>query len=180
MIKNNTKAYGSITKIFHWTMGIMIIGIVIAGFIMTDMDPSDQKWFIYKQHKAFGVIILSLIPLRILWRFLNTHPALPESVPTWQRKAANLNILFLYLVMVAMPLSGFLMSSFGGHPISMFDLFQIAPFEKNPEISKPAYDVHMFLAWAIAVSIALHIAGALFHHFVRKDGVLKRMLPFVK
>ncbi|MDP4840023.1 MAG: cytochrome b/b6 domain-containing protein, partial [Alphaproteobacteria bacterium] len=77
MIKNTSESYGIITRSFHWLMGLMIIGIIIAGFVMTSLEPNDQKWFIYAQHKAFGMIILTLIPLRLLWRFLNPQPKLP-------------------------------------------------------------------------------------------------------
>lgn len=106
MIKNTSKSYGVMAKSLHWIMGLTIIGIIIAGFTMTSLDPSDQKWFIYAQHKALGIVILALIPLRILWRLLNPQPKLPKTTPNWQVKAANLNILFLYLCMLVMPFSG--------------------------------------------------------------------------
>jgi cytochrome b561 len=156
-------------------MGLTIIGIIIAGFIMTSLEPNDQKWFIYAQHKAFGMIILALIPLRILWRLINPQPKLPKNTPNWQAKAANLNIFFLYLCMLVMPLSGFIMSSFGGHPISIFNLFTIPAFEKH-QVAGLMHETHEILAWGIAASVTLHILGALHHHFILKDTVLKRMI----
>ncbi len=175
MLKNTSQSYGSYTKSFHWIMGIIIIGIIIAGFIMTSLADSDQKWFIYAQHKAFGMIILVLIPLRLFWRLINPQPKLPKSTPPWQARAANLNILFLYLCMLLMPLSGFIMSSFGGHPISIFTLFTIPAFEKH-QIAGIMHETHGWLAWGIATSVTLHVLGALYHHFILKDGVLKRMI----
>ena len=177
MLKNTSSTYGSVTKFFHWIMGILIIGIVIAGFIMTRMDPSDTKWFVYGTHKAFGVIILSLIPLRIIWRFLNKHPALPKTVPNWQKTAANANILLLYILMVVMPLSGFIMSYYGGHPINMFGLFSIGTDLKNTELAKTAHFIHMNVSWVIAGSILLHIGAALYHYLILKDTVVQKMLP---
>ena len=177
-MKNSSTHYGWMTKTFHWVMALMIIGIVVAGFIMTRMEPSDLKWYIYGQHKAFGVLILMLIPLRIIWRFLNTHPSLPKSVPNWQKKAANANILLLYIVMVVMPVTGFMMSYFGKHPINMFGLFTIPSVdEKVSELSGPSHWIHMQVAWVIAASVLLHLGGALYHHFIHKDNVLSRMLP---
>jgi len=175
MIKNTSNSYGVITRSLHWIMGLIIVGIIIAGFIMTSLDPSDQKWFIYAQHKAFGIIILTLIPLRILWRFLNPQPKLPKTTPHWQVKAANLNILFLYLCMLVMHLSGYLMTTFGGHPISIFNLVIIPPFEKH-QIAGIMHETHLILAWGIAASVILHVLGALHHHLILKDNVLKRML----
>lgn len=178
MLKNTNDSYGSVTKLFHWIMAILIIGIITAGFIMTDMEPSELKWYIYGQHKAFGVLILSLIPLRIIWRFLNKRPALPRTVPAWQKLAANANIALLYILMVVMPTTGFAMSYYGGYPIDIFGFFTIGnPDLKITEISKTAYQIHMTMAWVIAGSVGLHIAAGLFHHFVRKDNVFKRMLP---
>ncbi len=178
MLKNSSTGYGWMTKSFHWVMAIVIIGIIIAGFIMTRMDPSDTKWFVYGQHKAFGVIILLLIPMRIIWRFLNTHPALPQTVPNWQKKAANANILLLYILVVVMPVSGFMMSYFGKHPINMFGLFTIpSSEEKIADISGTAHWIHMQVAWVIAASVLLHIGAAVHHHFILKDNTLSRMMP---
>lgn len=176
MLKNTPQSHGSVTRSLHWIMGLIIIAIIIAGFIMTSLEDSSQKWFIYAQHKAFGVIILTVIPLRILWRLMNPQPQLPKSTPLWQSKAANTNILFLYTCMLIMPFSGFIMSSFGGHPISLFTLFTIDPFFEKHEMAGIMHETHTILAWGIALSASLHIAGALYHHFILKDTVLKRMI----
>lgn len=177
MLKNTSTSYGTITKSFHWIMAILIIGVVIAGFTMTRLEPSDLKWSIYGNHKAVGVILLCLIPLRILWRLISKIPKLPKTVPGWQRLAANANIFILYILMVVMPLSGFLMSTMGGRSIDMFGVFTIESFEKNQSVSSQAHDIHMTVAWVIAGLIILHTLGALYHHFIHKDNVLKRMLP---
>ncbi len=177
MLKNTKTNYGSITRYFHWIMGLTIIGIIIAGFIMTSLENSDQKWFIYGTHKALGMTILSLIPLRIIWRLMNNdQPRLPKDTPLWQEKLANINIMFLYLCMVLMPLSGFIMSSFGGHPISIFGLITIEPFFQKHALAGNSHEIHEIFAWAIAISVGLHILGALYHHFIKKDNVLKRMI----
>ena len=176
MLKNTSTTYGSLTRYLHWTMGVVILGIIIAGFVMTSMENSDQKWFVYGTHKAFGVIILALIPLRLIWRLVNPQPALPKNTPAWQEKLANVNIMFLYVCMILMPLSGFIMSSFGGHPISIFGLFTIDPFFQKHALAGQSHEIHEVFAWAIAISVSLHIIGALYHHFVKKDNVLKRMV----
>lgn len=176
MLRNTSASYGSLTRAFHWIMGLIILTLVGVGFTMTSLDPSDQKWFLYGLHKAFGVMILSLIPLRIFWRLMNPQPPLPKTVPQWQNKAANLNVTFLYFCMLSMPLSGFIMSSFGGHPIAIFGLFTIEPFFQKHEIAGLSHTVHEYLAWGVAISVGLHILGALHHHFALRDNVLRRMI----
>lgn len=176
MLKNTSETYGSGARFFHWMMGVLIIGLIIVGYIMTDMVPGDDKWFLYAQHKAIGLIILALIPLRILWRLMNVQPPLPATVPWWQQKASSLNILLLYACMLLMPISGFLMSILGGHPISFFNLFTIAALPDKHPLAGSAHDIHIAFAYVISGAIILHLLAGLYHHFVLKDTVLKRML----
>jgi cytochrome b561 len=176
MLKNTSDTYGSGARFFHWVMGLIIIGSITVGFIMTGMKDGDDKWFFYGQHKSFGLIILSLIPLRLLWRAFNAQPTLPASMPWWQTKAANLNILFLYACMILMPTSGFVMSIWGGHPIAFFNLFTIAASPEKHPIAGIAYKLHGIFGWGIALAIGMHILASFYHHFVLKDNVLKRML----
>lgn len=180
MLKNTHNSYGSLTRLFHWLMALIIIGIIAVGFTMTSLDPSNQKWFLYAQHKAFGVIILALIPLRLIWRLVNPQPNYPPDLPKWQDKAATYNIRFLYLCMILMPCSGFIMSTFGGHPISMFGLFTIDPFFKKHALAGLTHEVHEVLAWGIAAAVGLHIVAALYHHFILKNSILRRMLTGVQ
>ena len=177
-IKNSTDNYGVIAKIFHWSMAAIILGMVTSGLTMTSLAPGDIKWMLYKNHKAFGLIILSLIPLRILWRLVNETPKLPTSTPKWQVAAAEMNIKFLYLAMLVMPSSGFLMSTLGGHNISFFDLFTIEAFGKIPFWPGVFHDTHHWIGYILVGSIIIHIGAALHHHFILKDNVLNSMLKY--
>jgi cytochrome b561 len=177
MKKNTKNSYAGLTRLFHWTMGLVIIALLAVGFIMTNMaDTNPLKGTAYFWHKSFGMVILALIPLRLLWWFINVEPTLPTDLPKWQSIGARLNIRFLYAIMILMPLSGFIMSNFGGHPINVFGLFTIpALFQKSP-LASYAWFTHVNLAWLVAVAVILHIGAGLYHHFVRHDTVLKRMI----
>ncbi len=178
MFKNTSKTYGSIAKGLHWIMALLILTLLTVGLIMEDMAPSPDKWELYGLHKAFGVIAFALIFFRIVWKSLNPEPELPADTPGWQKVASKVNILSLYSLMFLMPFSGMSMSLLGGHPINFFGLFTIPPLaEKNP-LGGIAHEAHWILAYIMICLLGLHIAAALQHHFIRKDNILKRMLPW--
>jgi cytochrome b561 len=178
MLKNTTTSYGSMSKGLHWIMAVLIIGLLIVGIVMNRMDPSPDKWELYGLHKAFGVIAFTLILIRIAWKSVNPDPELPLTTPKWQQYASKINILSLYALMVLMPFSGMGMSLLGGHPINFFGLFTIeALSEKNP-IGGIAHEAHWILGYIMIGLLILHVAAALQHHFIHKDNVLRRMLPW--
>lgn len=176
MLKNTLETYGVMTKLFHWIIGITIILMLIAGYTMTSMAPSDDKWQLYGMHEATGITVLSFVVLRLLWRFINIQPLLPKDLPNWQKFASKTAHYLLYLFMFLMPISGILMTRFGGHEINVFNLFTLSAFEKNVELSKIFHDIHFTSAFLFAGLIGLHILAGLYHHFIRKDNVLIRMI----
>lgn len=176
MLKNTSIKYGSMTKLLHWLIGIVVIALVCVGFVMEQMEPSDIKWQLYGMHKAIGVSVFAFIIFRVYWRLINKTVSKPFNMPRWQSLASKLTHFFLYILMIAMPLSGMLMSLFGGHNINMFGLFVIESFEKNPPLGKFFHTMHGYAAYGIAGFIIIHILAALYHHFICRDGVLRRML----
>jgi cytochrome b561 len=177
MLKNTENSYGSITKIFHWIIGFSIIGLIAVGFTMSSMDPSPEKFELYGMHKAFGVTVLLLVTLRILWRFVNVTVHSAKGVPTILQLAAKAGHLFLYIFMLMMPISGVLMSRFGGYPVSVFNLFTIpAAPEKNAKLAGLFHSIHEIAALGFAILILVHILAALYHHYIRKDTTLTRMM----
>ena len=177
MLKNTENSYGSIAKILHWVIGLFIIGLIAVGFTMSSMDPSPEKFELYGMHKAFGVIVLCLIAIRILWRITNATVQATEGVPPILQLAAKAGHLLLYIFMLVMPISGVLMSRFSGYPISIFEIFTIpAASEKSPELAKLFHTTHGYAAWGFVILITVHILAALYHHFIRKDDTLVRMI----
>ena len=177
MLKNTKNSYGLITKILHWFVGLFIICMIIVGFTMSSMVSSPEKFELYKMHKAFGIIVLSLVVVRILWRITNTNVQAAAGVSSILQLAARIEHLLLYIFMLIMPISGVLMSRFAGFPVSVFDIFTIpAASEKSPELAKFFHETHQYTAFGLVALITIHILAALYHHFIRRDNTLTRMI----
>lgn len=176
MLSNTSTQFGSISKLLHWLMSIMIISLIIVGFIMVNMDKSALKFTIYDTHKLTGLFILLLIVPRLVWRLINTTPNL-NFVPSWEKKAAQTGQWLLYGMMFAMPLSGWIMSTAAGYIPSIAGFAIAFPVEKNQDIASIAKTIHATSAWVFAALITMHIFAALKSHWIDKNFILKRMLP---
>jgi cytochrome b561 len=164
---------------FHWLIALLIIGTFSLGLVMTDIPgitPTKLKYFSW--HKWAGVTVLTLATLRLLWRLLNPAPDYPASMPDWQQRAAHGLHLLLYVLIFAVPLSGYFYTLAAGVPVVYFGLVPlpvlIAP---NPELKPLLKGLHYWLNMVLAGAVGLHLAAALKHQFIDRDGVLKRMLP---
>lgn len=176
-LKNTESAYGLIAKSIHWIMAGLMIFLLFLGISMMEIDPSPAKWQAYGLHKALGILVLALVVIRILWKLTAGKPAPIDTHQKWERALSHLIHGLLYLGMIGMPLSGWVMSSAGGHPISFFGLFEVPPLvEKNPEIGKIARSIHDIAGTAIILAILFHFAGAAKHHIMDKDNTLMRMI----
>jgi cytochrome b561 len=177
-LKNSPEQYGLIAKSFHWIIAVLIIGMLALGLYMADLPISLQKLKLYGYHKEFGLLILFLAIFRFGWYLGNRDPDLPADLPTWQRYAARLVQWALYGFLFAMPITGWLLTSAAGLPPSFFGLFTL------PTLVAPADElrhlfgtVHSWLAYGLIAAICIHTGAALHHHFIKKDNVLRSMLP---
>lgn len=178
MFKNSSDAYGSGTKLFHWISAVIVIGLLAAGLVMEDLPNGLLKLRTVLLHKSFGITILILTILRILWHLHTKKPALVDSLKPWEKKLAHLGHIALYVLMIGMPLSGWIMSSAAGRPVSVFGLFTLPNLvAENHDLKELFEDIHGLLGNALIAVVALHIAAALKHHFFDKDKTLRRMLP---
>ncbi len=182
MLKNTDTAFGSIHRGLHWLMAFLILGMICVGLYMASLDPHNpaDRPLLFKLvglHKATGMVILSLVLLRVIWLYVCGRPLLPETMAHWQRIAARTSHVLLYILMFAMPLSGYTMSSLAGHPVDVYGLFKIpAIFAENKALAHDFLEIHEFLAFTLITVIVIHVCGALKHHFIDRDNVLKRML----
>ena len=178
MLKNTPDSFGSIAKTFHWVIALCIIGMLTVGFIMVNVEPSPAKKILYGLHKSTGALILFLVVLRLTWRVWNPAPQLPGSLNPWHHRLANLSPFALYSLMFLMPLSGIALSQAAGYPINVYDMFALPTvLSKNPDLSKTAATIHKYGAFAFIGVLTLHVSAALYHHFILKTNILKRMLP---
>lgn len=172
--------YHIFSRILHWLMAAIIIFLLGLGIYMADFLPKDaaNRMDIYALHKSFGVLVLALIAIRLVNRFVNKAPALPEAMNKFEKLAAHLTHSALYLLMIIVPLSGYLMSNAFGYPVGFFGIELPFLMEKNQELGAIFHEIHEISPYILIGVLALHVAGAIKHRFFDKpeNDVLKRMI----
>lgn len=162
----------------HWLIALMIIGLFAFGLYMVELPLSPQKLKYYSYHKWAGVTVFLLVLLRLLWRITHRPPDLPAGMPRWQVKAAKAGHHLLYLLMVIVPLSGWLMSSAKGFQTVWFGVLPLPDLlSKDEALGEALLLTHRLLNWFFMLVVAGHVVAALKHHFIDRDGLLSRMLP---
>ncbi len=165
----------------HWLIALTIIGSFALGFYMADLPISPQKLKFYSWHKWAGVTIFLFVVLRLGWRLAHRPPELPAGMPAWQRSVAAATHVLLYLLMVAVPLSGWLMSSAKGFQTVWFGVLPLPDLlTKNAELGDLLQQMHKLLNYSMAALVFAHLGAALKHHFIDRDDILARMLPFLR
>jgi len=179
-LRNTAEAYGSFAKFLHWAIVLLIVPQYFLAEAAEELPNGLEKLQIFTWHKSLGMLVLILALARIAWKVMNQ--GLPGPIGNaWQRKAAAAGHGLLYLLILAQPLSGWIMSSSANYPVTLFNWFQFpAIVGENHDLHERMEEVHELLFNALLVVAAIHIAAALYHHFVLKDSVLRRMLPFSK
>lgn len=171
----NTK-YTFTAKTLHWGMALGLTGTFALGFYMADLPLSPAKLQFYSWHKWAGVTLLAIVVLRLVWRMLHTPPALPTTMPSWQHKASDFSHIALYVLMLTVPISGWLMSSAEGFPVVWFGVVPLPDLvPKDKALAESLKLAHKILNYSMLALVCLHIAAALKHQLIDKDGVLGRM-----
>ncbi|HEX8986363.1 MAG TPA: cytochrome b [Rhodocyclaceae bacterium] len=162
----------------HWIVAALLAALFGVGLYMHGLPLSPWKLKVYSWHKWAGVTAFALLLLRFAWRATHRPPALPAAMPAWQRGAAHAGHALLYVLMAAIPLTGWLMSSAKGFQTVWFGVLPIPDLlEKNKELGEVLGEVHEWLNYLLAAVVAGHAGAALKHHVVDRDDVLTRMLP---
>lgn len=172
--------YHPVAVALHWLLGGALIAIFALGLYMADLPFSPQRLQYYSWHKWAGVSVLVLSFVRLFWRLTHRPPALPEAMtlamPAWQRWAHHATHLGLYLLFFAVPLLGWAFSSAAGFPVVLFGVLPLPDFVPvNEGLADVLKELHELSAFAMAGLVLLHVAGALKHQFVDRDGLLARM-----
>jgi len=178
MLRNTGDSWGAPAKLFHWVMAALIFAQLTLGLMAANWRLSPTKIELFFWHKSTGMLILALVALRLLWRLANPTPALPSGMPAWERAAARLSHGLLYVVMIALPVTGWIINSASNIP---FRIFWLIPLPAIVAPDKSTADlvalVHRGLFVLLALVLVAHIGAALRHHFVKRNTVLVRMLP---
>ncbi|HET7793621.1 MAG TPA: cytochrome b [Rhizobacter sp.] len=169
------RRYTPTAMLLHWVLALAIVGSFCMGVYMADLPFSPQRLKLYNWHKWAGVTILALSAVRLLWRLTHQPPAdLP--MPAWQRLAAHATHYGLYLLFFAVPLVGWAYSSAAGFPIVWFGVLPLPDFvSPDKALAEAIKPWHGYLAFAMAALVLMHVAAALKHHFIDRDGLLSRM-----
>ncbi|SCA55523.1 Cytochrome B561 [Candidatus Terasakiella magnetica] len=180
-LRNTYTSYGWLAKGFHWVVFLGFVALYGIGFYMGTLPVGPDLFAKIGLHKSIGIIVLALAVFRLVWRFINPSPDLPEGMKWYERLGAHGVHIALYGAMLIMPISGWAMSNAANFPVSVFGWFTLP---NMIEPSKAAVEnlkaFHGTMAWVVLGVIVLHVAAALKHHFINKDNVFSRMMPFSK
>jgi len=165
----------------HWLIALLILATLPLGLYMSDLPLSPYKLKLYSWHKWIGITVLMLAILRVLWRSGHTPPRLSDLTPRWQRIISHTVHILLYVLLFAVPLSGWLMSSAKGVQTVWFGVVPLPDLVgKDKALGELLTEVHETLNYILIGLIVIHIAAAIKHHFIDRDATLRRILPFGK
>lgn len=176
-LRNTPTSYGSVTKTLHWIVFILVTLLLLVGFFMDDIGDKQLSKIVYNVHKLTGLVVLCTMVIFLLWSAINPKPLYPAQMPLWEKKLARAVHFLLYLLLILMPLSGWIFTTAAGKPPHFFD-FNIAMPEipLSKPLAKAVDEMHVTIAWIILSLLVLHLLGALKHHFIDKNNILRRMM----
>jgi cytochrome b561 len=189
----DTKRYTGVAIALHWLIAIMLVSMVFFGWYMEDLRDAlaaggtvtlSEVQFAYNAHKTSGLIILTLSIIRLFWRLTHKTPGMPDGMKSWEKTVAQATHMAFYVLIIGMPIGGMIAASASPFPSLLFNnpdlVLPKLPVPQTEEFAELAGSVHGAGGWPILILTALHAAAALKHQFVDKDGLLARMLPFLK
>jgi cytochrome b561 len=171
--------YTPIAQVLHWLTALLVLLTLPVAWVMVNMPPTAHlAGKLFTLHESLGLTILTIVAVRLGWRARHPAPPLPPGFARWDRVAARASHWMLYVILVGMPVSGYLMNATGGYPVGFFWLFDVPSLPKIQMLSDFAFWVHVAIGqWLVYALVILHLAATAWHVAVRKDGTLERMLP---
>lgn len=167
--------YGYPAKLLHWTLALLLPVQIGMGWYMLSIEDQPGSGCYFALHISLGLTATLLIALRVLWRLYQAPPEPPRGLPGWQRNAARASHGLLYVLMLLMPLTGYLGAAFSGEAMSYFGIPLPAWVAKNEGQKEQLFTAHSVVAWVLVAMIALHVLAALKHLLIDKDTVFRRM-----
>lgn len=173
----STEGYTAVAILLHWAMALAIVALFLIGWFMVDLPKGPERGATFALHKSIGLTVFALLLLRVAWRVFNPPPPPPPGLAPWQRTLSGAAHLALYALMVLQPLTGYISSSFAGYGTSWFGLVRLPDWGgKNPDLNELFSTVHESCSVALALVVAVHVAGALRHLITPGDHTFRRML----
>lgn len=183
MLKSNARHWGTLAKSFHWIIMLLILAQAVIGLTMVNLPRRPSVFAIYNLHKSIGLTILALAVLRLVWRIFDRRPDDVPGMPTWQRRTAHATHVLLYVLIFAVPLSGWLFDSATGlRPLHWWGVVRMPSLTGGSmhDIADFTRSLHHWMFWTMVAIVAGHVAAAVKHHVFDRDDTLRRMLPFGK
>lgn len=193
---DTTARYDKVAILLHWVVGVLILGMFALGFWMHELpkelkvdsldlfelgiytvqfsEPTSLRTFYFNLHKSIGVTVLALVVFRVFWRLRHVPPAFPQTMQAWEKKLAEVVHRAMYLLMLAMPLSGVLMSIYSKYGIQWFGITLVEGLD-NPALRDTFKEAHEMIGFLLLLLIVLHVVAAIKHKVVDKDDVMQRM-----
>lgn len=174
-------AWDPVSKFFHWSTAVLILVMVTLGWLAVTYPLSPEKLQLFNWHKSLGLFVLAWVTLRLAWRLAHRAPEPPVDSSPAEQRAARIAHGSLYILMFAMPITGWVINSAADFPLKWFGLFSVPPLvAPDKGVQDTAEAVHLILFWTLLGLVVLHAAAAVHHHRQRRNNVLTRMLPFTR
>jgi len=175
LVQESSNRYSHPAIFFHWILAVLISTLIGLGWYMLSVEEDPGSAWLFDLHKSLGLAAAMLILLRIVWRIRNAPTALPKTVPIWQSRASSWSHKLLYLLMVLMPVTGYLGASFSGDGVAFFGLPTPDWIVKNDALKEQFFNFHSLIAWILVGIISVHVLAAFKHLWIDRDGVFQRM-----
>ncbi|MGY0799580.1 cytochrome b [Lysobacter sp. A286] len=180
-LRNSNRRWGAISQLMHWAILVLIVWLAWLGLTMVDMPPTPAKINAYALHKSLGLTLLALVALRLVWRLFAGAPKPVTGTPTWQARIADATHIALYVLMFAIPLSGWAFNSASGYPLQWFKKFNLPAIAgRSEELAALSIQVHEYGFWLLLLLVLAHAGAAFYHHIFQGDETLRRMLPILR
>jgi cytochrome b561 len=180
-LRSTTERWGWVTRALHWSIALTVFGMLAAGLyavsLNTGTPAGEMRYYsVIDVHKSFGMLIITLMAFRVIWRAREKSPSLPTQTPTWEIVVARISQVLLYLGLFLMPVTGYLWASAYGEPVRFFGSKLPSLIHLKGEQAILAHHIHIYAAFVLMAIIALHVLGALKNHLIDKNDVLRKML----
>lgn len=177
--KNTPAAWGSVSQILHWLIALLILALGVVGLTMGELPKTPKYFWVYTAHKSIGITVLALVLFRLGWRLYAGAPKPVPGVPSWQERIASATHVLLYVLMFAIPLSGWLYDSASGlRPFRWFGLVDVPKLSApDPQVVAVSHALHEYGFWLLIAVVLAHAGAAFYHHLSQRDATLSRMLP---
>ena len=173
-----TDHYPATSKLLHWLVAICVLTTVPVAIAMVRVSEGPAQDALYNVHKSLGVLILILMVLRLINRLVVGAPIPDPGIEPWQKIVSSIVHTSLYVLLLAMPVVGYIANSVYGASTPFFGLFSLPPIAgKNEALATQLFTIHRWAGFLLIALVLAHVSAALYHHFVRRDNVLRRMLP---